>query len=206
MIKETYDKSRVINFSDAVFSIVMTLLILEVGVPTISEINTQPFRSVLSARIPDFIGLFVSFMVSALYWMGHIKLMRYVSVISGRLLWINIFFLLAIVILPFSTAMYINGFDQAGPFIFYCINLSVIGFFNIVMLRYVFHSEKQLSGFTRLRYRWYRARGLNVMIVWVIAGVVAISMPSLSRFIFLLLFVVQFVIDRRFKKKLTVAS
>ena len=206
MINERYDKSRVINFSDAVFSIVMTLLILEVGVPSVSEVNSKPFGQVLSARIPDFIGLFVSFMVSALYWIGHIKLMRYVKEVSGKLLWLTIFFLLAIVLLPFSTAMYINGFDQAGPFIFYCINLSVIGLFNILMLRYVFHSEKQQTGFTRLRYRWYRARGLNVMIIWIIAALIALSLFWLSRVIFILLFVFQFVIDKRFKKKLKLAQ
>lgn len=34
MIKETYNKSRILSFSDAVFSIAVTLLILEVGIPT----------------------------------------------------------------------------------------------------------------------------------------------------------------------------
>lgn len=76
MIKETYDKARVINFSDAVFSIVMTLLILEVGVPTPETLGKLSFGDVLSNRIPDFIGLVVSFLVSVLYWIGHIKLMN----------------------------------------------------------------------------------------------------------------------------------
>lgn len=202
MINETYDKSRVINFSDAVFSIVMTLLILEVAVPTSQELISNDFYDVITNRTPAFIGLFISFLVSALYWIGHIKLMRYVSVVSGKLLWLNIFFLLAIVILPFSTAMYVNGFDYAGPFIFYCINLSTIGLFNLLMLRYVYHSEKQKTGFDGLQYRWYRARGLNVMIIWIIASFTALVFPWLSRMIFILLFVFQFIIDRRFKKKL----
>lgn len=197
-----YDKSRVINFSDAVFSIVMTLLILEVGVPSAKSINTIPFTDLLSNRIPDFIGLVVSFLVSALYWTGHIKLMKYVSAITGKLLWLNIFFLLAIVVLPFSTAMYVNGFGYTGPFVFYCINLAVIGLFNMFMLRYVYRLEKQKTGFTRIYYRWYRARGLNVMIIWVVAALLASTFPWGSRLIFLLLFVFQFLIDRRFKKKI----
>lgn len=202
MNNETYDKSRVINFSDAVFSIVMTLLILEVGVPTPDTLSSLSFKSVLANRIPDFIGLVVSFLVSALYWIGHIKLMKYVSVVSGRLLWLTIFFLLAIVVLPFSTAMYVNGFDFAGPFIFYCINLAVIGLFNLLMLRYVYRFEKHKTGLKRMQYRWYRARGINVMVIWVVAGILALIWPWLSRLIFILLFVFQFLIDRRFKKKL----
>lgn len=204
MEQETYDKNRVINFSDAVFSIVMTLLILEVAVPSAQALNSQPFGQVLSNRIPDFIGLVVSFLVSALYWMGHIKLMKYVSIVSGRLLWFNIYFLLSIVLLPFSTAMYVNGFNYAGPFVFYCINLAIIGLFNLLMLRYVYRSEKHKTGFKRLQYRWYRARGINVMVIWVIAACLAVTFPWLSRLIFIFLFVFQFLIDRRFKKKLKV--
>lgn len=198
----TYDKNRVINFSDAVFSIVMTLLILEVGVPSASEMNTTDFSLLLSNRIPDFIGLVISFLVSALYWIGHIKLMKYVSAVTGKLLWLNIFFLLSIVVLPFSTAMYVNGFDYTGPFVFYCLNLAVIGLFNVLMLRYVYRLEKQKTGFTRIYYRWYRARGLNVMIIWLVAALLASTFPWGSRFIFLLLFLFQVFIDHRFKKKI----
>lgn len=203
MIQDTYDKARVINFSDAVFSIVMTLLILEVGVPTPETLGKLSFGDVLSNRIPDFIGLVVSFLVSALYWIGHIKLMKYVTVVSGKLLWLNIFFLLAIVVLPFSTAMYVNGFDFAGPFIFYCINLAVIGVFNLLMLRYVYRAENNKTGFGRMQYRWYRARGINVTVIWVIAAALALVWPWLSRLIFILLFVFQYLIDRRFKKMLS---
>lgn len=202
MKDSVFDKSRVINFSDAVFSIVMTLLILEVEVPSSTAISKNEFTVLLSNRIPDFIGLVISFLVSALYWIGHIKLMKYVSVMTGKLLWLNIFFLLAIVVLPFSTAMYVNGFGYTGPFVFYCMNLAVIGLFNVWMLRYVYRSEKKKTGFTRIYYRWYRARGLNVMIIWLVAAVLAQTFPWSSRLIFLLLFVFQFLIDRRFKKKI----
>lgn len=206
MTNETYDKSRVINFADAVFSIVMTLLILEVGVPSVKTLSTLDFGDVLANRIPDFIGLVVSFLVSALYWIGHIRLMKYVSVVTGKLLWINILFLLFIVLLPFSTAMYVNGINYVGPFIFYCINLAIIGLFNILMVRYVYRSERRQTGFSRLKYRWFRARGINVMIIWVIAALTALVFPSLSRIIFILIFVFQFFIDRRFKKKMAIEA
>lgn len=201
-MEEVYDKNRVINFSDAVFSIVMTLLILEVGVPAARELQANTFSEVLSNRIPDFIGLVVSFLVSALYWIGHIRLFRYVSKVTAKLLWLTIFFLLTIVILPFSTAMYVNGFDLAGPFIFYCINLCVIGILSLLMLRYVHRAEKQKTGFSRLRYLWYRARGFNVLFVWFLAALLALNFTMLSRVIFILLFVSQFFIDRYYGKKL----
>ena len=68
MHKFIYDKSRVSGFCDAVFSIAMTLLILEIDVPSVEALNTNGFSSLLANRIPSFIGFFVSFIVIALYW------------------------------------------------------------------------------------------------------------------------------------------
>ncbi|MFT5752544.1 MAG: putative membrane protein [Flavobacteriales bacterium] len=198
----TYNKNRVVNFSDAVFSIVMTLLILEVAVPTSQELSTTAFGEVLSNRIPAFIGLLVSFLVSALYWLGHLKIMKYVSEFDNKLLWLNIFFLLSVVLLPFSTAMYVNGFGLAGPFIFYCLNLTLIGVFNLLMMWYIYRKEPKCNGFHVLIYKWYRSRGINVVAVWIIAAICALIFPGLSRFIFMMLFINQIFIDRYYKKKM----
>ena len=202
MVDITYDKSRVINFSDAVFSIAMTLLVLEVAVPSYSELKTQTIGQVLTNRIPDFIGLFVSFMVSGLYWVSHLKVMKYVSVVNGKLLWLNIFLLLSIVLLPFSTALFVKGFDYRGPFMFYCLNLAIIGTLNNWMLWYIYCKEKEKTGFTRIYYKWYRNRGLNVVLIWVLGIFISGFSSDIARFIFVLIFVNQFFIDRFYKKKI----
>lgn len=201
----SFDKSRVINFSDAVFSIVMTLLILEVAVPTGRELGSTAFGEVLSNRIPAFIGLFVSFLVSALYWLGHLRLMKFVTEFDNKLLWLNIFFLLSVVLLPFSTAMYVNGFGLAGPFIFYCLNLTLIGVLNLLMMRYVYRMDHE-NKFPELEYKWFRARGINVVAIWIIAAICALIFPWISRFIFLMLFVNQIFIDHYFKKRMRVLA
>lgn len=102
--------------------------------PSLNELSTRPFGEILTNRIPDFIGLLVSFLVSALYWVGHLKLFRFVSEVNSKLLWLNIYFLLAIVVLPFSTAMFVNGFDRQGPFTFYCFNLPLIAILTLYCL------------------------------------------------------------------------
>ena len=184
----------------------MTLLILEVAVPTGKELSTTAFVEVLSNRIPAFIGLLVSFLVSALYWLGHLRIMKYVSRFDSTLLWLNIFFLLSVVLLPFSTAMYVNGFGLAGPFIFYCLNLTLIGVFNLFMIRYIYHMEKESNGFPKFSYKWHRARSVNVIAIWIIAAICALVFPWISRFIFMLLFVTQIFIDRYFKKKMILTN
>jgi hypothetical protein len=61
MEKLSFDKSRILGFSDAVFSIAMTLLVLEVAVPSYTTLNKSGIWAVLAERIPNFIGFVVSF-------------------------------------------------------------------------------------------------------------------------------------------------
>jgi len=122
----TFDKNRVINFSDAIFSIAMTLLVLEIAIPTVTAMSSNDTWTLLQNRIPSFIGFVVSFLVTALYWVSHLRTMKFVNVVDTKLLWLNIFLLLFIVLMPFSTGFYVGGFDYVGPFVFYCFNLSAI--------------------------------------------------------------------------------
>jgi len=197
----TYDKNRVINFSDAVFSIAMTLLVLEIAVPTVRELRDKGVWLTLAYRIPDFIGLVVSFLVSALYWVSHLRAFKYVSTVNGKLLWINVFLLLFVVLIPFSTAFYVSSFAYAGPFVFYCFNLVMIGVFYSLMLRYVYKKEKTKTGFYKSSYSHFQWKSLSGVFIWVLAAVLAFLWPNISRYIFVLIFVIHYFIDRYYKKK-----
>ena len=202
MENETFDKGRVISFSDAVFSIAMTLLVLEVVIPSYNELKTGNTLIILKNRIPSFIGLIVSFIVTALYWVAHMRIMKYVSTINSKLLWYNILLLFFIVLLPFSTAFYVKGFSYNGPFAFYCFNLAAIGFFNYLMNVYVAKKEKGLTGISPVLGRYFKIRSLNAFLIWMLAGFLAFVFPMVSRFLFILLFVFEFILTKHFKKKL----
>ncbi|MFD0862016.1 TMEM175 family protein [Sungkyunkwania multivorans] len=197
-----YDKSRVINFSDAVFSIAMTLLVLEIAIPSARQVKTDGTWSVLSNLIPNFVGFLVSFFVIALYWIAHLRLMKYVSSIPSKLLWLNILLLLFVVLLPFSTAFYSGGFVHTGPFVFYSLNLAIIGIFNYLMIRYVSKKEGVALGLDTITAKWLKWRALNVVYVWIFAAICAFTFFWVSRFAFVLIFIIQPFIDRRYRKKL----
>jgi uncharacterized membrane protein len=197
-----FDKGRVIAFSDAVFSIAMTLLVLEVAIPSSRAVIEVGTWKVLQNRIPSFIGLTVSFFVTALYWIAHMRITKYASSINTKLLWINIGLLFFIVLLPFSTGFYVSGFNSTGPFVFYCMNLSGIGLFNYLMIHYIIKKEKGETGLGKIKGNWEKMRSLNGFLVWVLAGVLAFPIPMLARFTFILIFVFNPIIDRYYKKKI----
>ncbi len=201
MNKLFYEKGRVKNFNDAVFSIAMTLLVLEITIPSAQAVNEYGTMRVLSSLLASFIGLAVSFLVTALYWVSHLRIMQYVTHISHKLLWTNILLLLFIVLLPFSTAFYVQGINYVGPFVFYCINLSFIGLFNFLMVSQIMRSGYRKKELTLNQLRWNRARALNPLIIWILAGALAFVLPNIARFVFFLIFVIQPFLDRYYKKK-----
>jgi len=202
MENETFDKARVISFSDAVFSIAMTLLVLEVVIPSYKELKTGDTLLILRNRIPSFIGLVVSFMVTTIYWVSHMRITKHVSVVNNKLLWLNIFLLFFIVLLPFSTAFYVKGFSYNGPFAFYCFNLSAIGLFNFLINYYVIKKEKGLTGITSTLGKYYKLRALNGFLAWVLAGSLAYIFPMFSRFLFIFLFIIEIFLTKYYKKKI----
>lgn len=201
-MKLTFERSRVIGFSDAVFSVAMTLLILEVVVPSYQTINKYGVWDVLESRIPSFIGFVVSFFVTALYWIDYLKITKYATKFTEKSLWTNIVLLFFVVLLPFSTALYVNGINYTGPFVFYSINLTMIAVMIFILILVVEKDEQGKTGFTRIKRNWELVRMANTILVWALAAILAFVHIPTARFAFVLIFIFNPIIDAYFKKKI----
>lgn len=199
-----FDKERILGFSDAVFSIAMTLLVLEVAIPTYRSVNESGTWGVLAERIPNFIGFVVSFFVTAFYWIDYLRISRYATSFDMKLLWINIFILFFVVLLPFSTAFYVNGINFIEPFVFYSINLALIALMILIFIRVVAKKEKGKSGMNRSVRNWESMKMTNTTIIWILAALIAFIEINIARVFFILIFVFNPIIDRYYKKRMTV--
>src|SRR5438309_1273028 len=105
-LKKEFQLERMILFSDAVFAIAITLLALEIKVPAIDRhlATDALLANSLGELIPKFIGFFFSFFIVGLYWTIHHRTFGYVVDYTSKLLRLNLIFLLAVVLMPFSTA------------------------------------------------------------------------------------------------------
>lgn len=202
MSKLTFSKSRIVGFSDAVFSIAMTLLILEVAVPTYQSINKYGVWELLEVRTPNFIGFVVSFFVAALYWIDYMKITKYVTDFNTKALWANIFLLFFVVLLPFSTALYVNGINFIGPFVFYSINLIMIAVMILIFIFVVSKKEGNSTGLSKIQRNWEAARMINTISIWSLAIALAYVNGYVARFIFVLIFIINPIIDKYYKKKM----
>ncbi|NBP68560.1 MAG: DUF1211 domain-containing protein [Cytophagia bacterium] len=202
MLINKFAPERTVFFSDAVFAIAMTLLVLEIKLPSITEAESLGIDEILSNRIPNFICFAISFIVTALFWRAHMVTCTYVKSVNNRFVWINIWLLFFVVVMPFTTALYANyGFMDNIAFSLYCLNIAVIGIFNYLLMAHVIKTEDLIKTLGEAAVRWSKRRALIVPVVFVLAIVLALVAPMTSRYAFILIFVLQAIGDRMYKKK-----
>ena len=106
---------RLEAFSDGVFAIAITLLVLEIHVPTIEEGTTSTAIVDGLARLwPSYVGYVVSFLTIGNAWINHHNLFRLVGRVSHSVLITNLFLLLAIGFMPFPTALLADTLGKPG--------------------------------------------------------------------------------------------
>ena len=115
---------RLIFFSDAIFAIVMTLLILDIRVPDVpSDVAATEVPSLVWALWPKFFSYVLSFLVIGTYWIAHHQTFRYVRSYDRVLLWLNLVFLLSISFIPFPTDLLGEYGELRFSVIFYAASL-----------------------------------------------------------------------------------
>jgi uncharacterized membrane protein len=95
--------SRLEAFSDAVFAIAITLLILDIAVPPRSETPSGELTRALGAEWPSYFAYLVSFLVIGIIWVNHHALFARVRQVDRAVLFANLALLLAVSIIPFPT-------------------------------------------------------------------------------------------------------
>lgn len=196
-----FPKERVNNFCDAVFAIAMTLLILEIKIPAETVIEKFGTWGALQRLLPNFSGFIVSFLVVALYWRAHLSLAQFIITYDNKLLWLTIFLLFFIVLLPFSTSFYSTYINNNNTFIFYFANLGLIGLFNHRMTLYLRKLQGYNENFTQKVFSYLQLRAMANWIVWVITIIWVFIEPVSARFLFILLFIILAIVDKRYKKR-----
>lgn len=179
---------RLLFFSDAVIAIAITLLIIEIKAPHLGG-HGESGENLLSL-IPKFIAFLISFFVIAIYWKAHHHLLGFITTYSDKLIWINTFFLLTIVIMPFSSALYSENFGLNTAYAVYCANIILTGILYCWLVRCVSAATPAIStvaGNSAFKI-YYTLRGLIPPLVFLLSLLLSYWSPSLSRICFVLIF------------------
>jgi len=135
------DTNRLEAFSDAVFAIAITLLVLEIKVPH----SGAALGSELVNLWPSYLAYAISFIVLGAIWINHHAMFQHIIRVDHLFLFINIIFLMFVAFLPFPTAVLSQALhDRANISLataFYGGTLAVIGSIVNIKWRYAVHTN-----------------------------------------------------------------
>ena len=173
---------RMAFFSDAVFAIAITLLVIEIHVPEVAHPYTdRAFLEALNERIPNFIGFFVSFFAIGAFWASHHRAFDCARHWSNKLYLPNLMLLSAIAAMPFFTAFSAEHFGYRVPTAFYCGWMVAISICNILIQRILTSPPVVGEHVSEEHRRMIRLRGQSALLGSLTAFATSLFIPFLGQ-------------------------
>jgi uncharacterized membrane protein len=186
-----FQLERFVFFSDGVFAICITLLVIEIKVPNRDELNISTDIGLwhyLSHNSLKFFGFLLSFGIIGHYWSVHHRIFGYAKNYTTSLIWINLAYLFTVVLLPFSSGLlgeYATDTKMLLPYAVYVANMCLTGFMNCWLWLYVSNPRRDLltRKISRARIHLGLYRSLMIPVTFMFALLLSFFLPLISRFI-----------------------
>ncbi|MDH4015822.1 MAG: TMEM175 family protein [Actinomycetota bacterium] len=171
-------------FVDGTFAIIITILVLEIGVP--SDLSEQSLREAIDETGPTLIAWVISFLLVGMYWVWHRDLFVKVRYVNRDAIWLNIIFLLPVCLVPFAAAVLGDYHDEPIALHLYGSVLIVVSLMRIALYWYLSRRPQLLWEPISVR---ERRLGIVLacvpMVLYAVAMIVADAAHQLSLFIYL---------------------
>jgi uncharacterized membrane protein len=147
-LEKEFELERVILFSDAVFAIAITLLVIDIKFPELPEMKFEGnVYELIRPTVRSFLAFGLSFFFIGKSWSTHLRLFRLLKKYDHGLITRNLVFLFFIVTFPFSAAG-IAGHVRGGfllPIYIYIFNLAAVSITHFILCRYMLHVKSALA-------------------------------------------------------------
>jgi uncharacterized membrane protein len=161
---------RLSAFSDGVFAVLITVLVLELRPP---ELPT--FKALLSLW-PTWLSYAVSYLFIAIVWANHHHLMRYATEATPRLMWFNFAHLFSVSLLPLSTAWMAVSKLAPQPVAFYAAVFFLVNA-TYVALIWELIGRGPVKDVAPKERRIMRFRSITTLVIFAVAAIVALKYP-----------------------------
>jgi len=187
-------KGRLEAFSDGVFAVIITIMVLNMRVP--NETTFSALRSVL----PVFLSYVLSFVYIALYWNNHHHLLHAAARVNGGILWANLHLLFWLSLAPFATAWLGEDVHAPAPVALYGVVLLFAGIAYFILTRSLVrhHGKDSALAVSIGRDR----KGVISVTVYAITIPLALVRPMLACVCYVLVAVMWLLPDPRIEKNI----
>lgn len=134
-LQVSLDVKRIQSLTDSVFAIVITILSLTLVIP--AGENDQGVKHFLWDQIlPKLFIFFLGFIIVGAYWVDMYYNHHHILKVNKASIWLNIFFLMFICLIPFSSGFLANYLYSSISVVVYSLNLILVSFWHLVILIY----------------------------------------------------------------------
>jgi len=166
---------RLVFFSDAVFAIAITLLVLDL------KLQPGPHGEIrIGPLLPKLLGFVISFSVTSFYWLAHHRLFKSLHAESAALRGVNLVFLACVVFLAFPSSVISEYPAAAWAVIFYALSVAATGLAMGALVLVARRPSLMRSGETRGRTLRLFLRAISVPMVFIGSCLVALEDPLLA--------------------------
>lgn len=163
---------RVVFFSDAVFAIALTLLVVDLRVPEVD--NGETSGDVIVSLLPGFMAYAISFAVIALNWNGHHRKFRVINGFDSRLIQLNFVLLFLVAFTPFPTSLMSEYPGEVPSVVLYAVVVAMLSVVQLAMWAYAWRRGLVDAIVEPDMYRYVRRNLLVVPIVFGISILIAL--------------------------------
>ena len=191
-------RNRLEAFSDAVIAILITIMVLELTVPTVHIRGDPATFSALWALRPLFLSYVISFVYLAIYWNNHHHVLYLTERVTGGVLWANINLLFWLSLIPFTSAWMGENSFAATPTAVYGVVLLMAAIAYYILVRAIIRSQG--AGSLLARALGGDFKGKISPVFYAVAIPLALVAPWASLGIYVLVAAIWLVPDRRIEK------
>jgi uncharacterized membrane protein len=182
----TYDRdgvefSRTLAFTDGLFAIAMTLLVVDLAVPVLHhDSSVHELADQLNGEKENFISFFISFAVIGRYWLAHHAFFSQLARIDRALIGLNLVYLAFIAFLPFPTALLGEYFSNPLSVVIYAVNVAIVSGMEVVLFSWAHDHGLLAKKLPRDVYRYGAAMSLAPVLFFMLSIPVAFVSTTLA--------------------------
>jgi uncharacterized membrane protein len=195
MFERGEDVARVGAFSDGVFAIAITLLILNIGVPDVAD---DKLGQALRDLLPNLGAYFLSFYVIGMFWMAHHRTFHWIRRVDQNFLMLNLLHLAFVALMPFPTEV-LSGYGNTSEGVaVYAGAMVLVGATSIALWTYADRGGLYTSSMPDEVRKHGRMRAIVIPSVFLLSIPIAYLNPTAGECTWILLWPLQTMLGRRF--------
>ena len=116
---------RLEALGDGIFAVAMTIMAVELKVPSLKDTSLQAFLEAFHGVLPGLLCYMISFIVLGIMWFGHRMIFEYIGRTNRHFIYLGVLFYMMVCLVPISTKFLAENHLQWGTILIYGLNLSL---------------------------------------------------------------------------------